>query len=95
MEALSNATPPLVRWTGGLVDTVRSHTERDGTGFGFDGSTKQEVLRNLIATVREAVAARQDEARFRGLQNNGFLERFRWSDSARKYVALYEAALGA
>jgi starch synthase len=95
MEALSNATPPLVRWTGGLVDTVRPHTERDGTGFGFDGSTKQEVLRNLIATVREAVAARQEGTRFRGLQNNGFLERFRWGDSARKYVALYEAALGA
>ncbi|MHA2113541.1 MAG: glycogen synthase, partial [Candidatus Hodarchaeales archaeon] len=41
MESFKSATPPLVRWTGGLVDTVIPHTEKNGTGFGFDGYTKR------------------------------------------------------
>ena len=54
MESMSCATPPLVRWTGGLVDTVRPYSEKDGTGFGFGGDSRNAILRNLVTAVREA-----------------------------------------
>lgn len=95
MESLSNATPPLVRWTGGLVDTVKPHTKRNGTGFGFDGATRDEVLHELINTVCEALAMyKYKKDAFKQLQKRGFKERFLWSTSAKKYVKeLYLPAL--
>jgi starch synthase len=92
MESLSHATPPLVRWTGGLVDTVTPHTDPSGTGFGFDGSSRREILENLFAAAQEAVRMYVDRpATFRQLQRRGFAARFRWEDSAKRYLtAMYE-----
>ena len=93
MESLSNATPPLVRWTGGLVDTVRPHTDASGTGFGFDGASRAEILEHLIAAAREAVHVYfEAPAQFRDLQRRGFAERFLWENSARQYISrMYDA----
>ena len=95
MESLSNATPPLVRWTGGLVDTVIPHTQPDGTGFGFDGDTREEVLLNLIHSVREALALFRDHREdFKALQRRGYAQRFLWSTSANEYIEkLYRPVL--
>ena len=87
MESLSRATPPLVRWTGGLVDTVKPHTSPLGTGFGFDGASRREILQNLIDLAREAVRLRVDEPEeFRSLQRRGYAERFVWERSADEYI---------
>jgi starch synthase len=87
MQSMSQATPPLVRWTGGLADTVVSHHSPRGTGFGFDGSTREEVLDNLLRTVREALSLyRFDPDGFRRLQRNAFFSRFRWDDSGSEYL---------
>ncbi len=92
MEALSNATPPLVRATGGLVDTVIPHTRRNGTGFVFDGATNKKVLRNLVDTVREARDLYVNAPdRYRDLQARGFKQRFTWEKAAKQYIAeIYE-----
>jgi starch synthase len=91
MESLSNATPPLVRWTGGLVDTVKRHDDPSGTGFGFDGASRREVLENLISVAREAVDMHLEApAQFSLLQRRGFAERFVWDNSAEEYIrAMY------
>jgi starch synthase len=96
MEALSNATPPLVRATGGLVDTVKPHTVRNGTGFVFDGATKKQVLRNLVASVREARDMYVNVPdRYRALQERGFKQRFTWANAAKQYVSeIYEPVVG-
>jgi starch synthase len=87
MESLSHATPPLVRWTGGLVDTVRPHTDPTGTGFGFNGGSRREILQNLIDVAREAVRLHVEEPeRFRSLQRRGYAERFVWGNSAKEYI---------
>lgn len=95
MESLCNATPPLVRWTGGLVDTVIPHDSPNGTGFGFDGYAKKEVLYNLINCVKDALKMyTQDKNAFKQLQRRGFNTRFLWSTSANKYIKeLYEPVL--
>ncbi len=92
MESMSCATPPLVRWTGGLVDTVIPHTEKEGTGFGFGGASRDATLCNLIANVIEAKQVFGSRpAEFRKLQKNGFQTRFTWRDAADRYVTdLYE-----
>lgn len=85
-ESMAKATLPLVRATGGLKDTVIPHTEPNGTGFTFDGASRDEVLRGLVTTVREAARVFRDESdRFLALQANAFRARFLWSDSARRY----------
>lgn len=87
MEALSNATPPLVRATGGLLDTVISHTSRNGTGFVFGGDTKRRILRNLVTAVREARDVYFDAPeQYRALQHRAFRQRFTWANAARQYV---------
>ena len=95
MESLSCATPPLVRWTGGLVDTVRPHDAADGTGFGFDGESGEQVLRALVDCVAEARRVyRDDRSAFQAMQRRGFFERFSWSDAADNYVRqMYEPAV--
>ncbi|HAO99763.1 MAG TPA: hypothetical protein DCQ83_06930 [Fibrobacteres bacterium] len=88
MESLSCATPPLVRWTGGLVDTVKPHTDPKGTGFGFDGRTAREVLENLVQAVKAAERMyREQPEKFLDMQKRGFKQRFLWSTAAKEYVA--------
>jgi starch synthase len=96
MESLSHATPPLVRWTGGLIDTVVPHTDASGTGFGFDGTNRRDILENLLAVARDAVRLHSDDrSAFRRLQRRGFGARFLWTASAEQYVAsLYALIMG-
>lgn len=95
MESLSKATPPLVRWTGGLVDTVKPHTENNGTGFGFDGANRYDVLTHLVKAVVEARDYYQQERHnFEKVLRCGFQERFDWRQSAREYIQkIYEPVM--
>ncbi len=87
MDSLAKATPPLVRWTGGLKDTVKPHYTKEGTGFGFDGSTRERVLENLVISVKEAINVyNHNQDTFMAIQRNAFKERFLWSKSAKKYI---------
>lgn len=86
LESMSAATPPLVRSTGGLDDTVIPHWEPNGTGFKFDGTSRDEVLQALVNIVREATQlVRHSPDAFRTLQWNAYQARFPWSDSALQY----------
>ena len=91
--ALRYGTPPIVRRTGGLADTVRPFdaTLRTGTGFPFDGFSVEE----LLDAVRRAVAVHRDQDLWRALVRNAMAEDFSWDASAREYVMLYRRALRA
>lgn len=90
MESLSHGTPPLVRWTGGLKDTVIPYNKKGGTGFGFNGFLGKNVLQNFTACVQDASEFRKKNPEgFKQVMKNGYFTRFRWSDTADSYIELY------
>ena len=89
-------TPPIVRRTGGLADSVTDCTPETlangtATGFVFDEPTPEA----LIAAVRRARDAWQDRTLWRQLQHNGMRRDFSWSASAQRYLQLYQSLVRA
>jgi starch synthase len=83
-------TPPVVRATGGLIDSVvdcTTATVADGTatGFVFAG----EDPGSLFAAMERAAAAWHDRALWKALQGNGMRRDFGWSASAARYIEIY------
>jgi len=88
--SLRYGTPPVVRATGGLDDTVSNFdpVTKQGTGFKFEGYNGPE----LLSCLRTALRAYVDRDAWRGLQLNGMAKDFSWKVSAASYAILYEAA---
>jgi len=88
MYSLRYGTPPLVRRTGGLADTVRqwNPVTGEGTGFAFDHFTPEGLRWGLDTALR----AWGDRDAWRKLMRNGMAEDFSWSRQVREYVAVYE-----
>lgn len=90
MYSLRYGTPPIVRATGGLADTVIDVADaRHGNGFLFDAATPQEFL----AAIRRAVALWHDTLRWRKLQRRGMRADFGWSRAAQRHADLYRSLL--
>jgi len=90
-------TPPVVRKTGGLADSVTEATPAsiaDGSGTGFFFTQAEPAA--LAAALKRAVALyRGSPAAWRALQANGMARDFGWHAPARAYGEVYEAALDA
>ena len=81
MYSLRYGTPPIVRATGGLADTVI-----DGVnGFTFLEPTPAA----LLATLQRAVATWRDRSRWRHLQQDGMARDHGWAVPAQRYSQLY------
>lgn len=93
MIALRYGTPPVVRRTGGLADSVVDVDERpaDGTGFLFDDATPGA----LVAACRRAMRLRsRSRQRWAALVDRGMAVDFRWdTSSAPRYLAAYRRAI--
>lgn len=87
MYSLTYGTVPVVRATGGLVDSVVSVQENPacGTGFVFEAPTASA----LLAAVAQAVETYQDPQRWRAIQRRGMEQDFSWVRSAGQYLSLY------
>ena len=83
-------TVPLVRATGGLVDTVRNLDPATGEGTGFMFSDYSPEA--LLGTLRWALRIYQDRAVWRRMQRAGMAREFSWGASARAYVQEYAKA---
>lgn len=94
MYSLRYGTPPIVRATGGLADTVidvREATLADKTANGFvlDGDTPHALW---LAMARAADAWRDRKLWLR-VQQNGMRRDFSWRHAADEYLSLYRDAL--
>jgi starch synthase len=94
MYAMRYGTPPIVRATGGLVDTVQNFAEGQpvGTGFVFNDAT----VGALVDTVGWACATYYDRpAELAALRRRAMAQDFSWRRSAGAYVDLYRWAIEA
>ena len=92
MYSLRYGTPPVVRATGGLADTVVNYDEATfadakANGFVFSEATPQA----LLVALKRAVSVWGDRARWRELQRNGMCADFSWGESTRRYRDLYRS----
>ena len=92
MLALRYGCVPIVRRTGGLVDTVTHHDPMNhaGTGYCFD---RYEPL-DLYTCLVRAWEAFRFKPQWQELQQRGMQENFSWDKSAIEYVKLYRQVLG-
>lgn len=94
MYAMRYGTLPIVRATGGLVDTVQNFEEGQprGTGFVFHAAAAGA----LADTLGWACATYYDRPQeFAGLQQRAMAQDFSWRKSAAQYVDLYRWAIEA
>jgi starch synthase len=92
MYSMRYGTVPVVRYTGGLKDTVSEYNPKDkkGTGFGF--YEYQEA--NLLYTLMKAVYFHQKKKDdWTNIFENCMKEDFSYEKTAKKYIELYKIAL--
>jgi starch synthase len=92
MYALRYGTVPIVRSTGGLVDTVEPYDAGAGRGTGFRFDSPDGT--GLMWAVDQALAAWKDRKAWTALMKRGMARDFSWERSAREYVDLYRRAMG-
>ncbi len=91
MIAMRYGAIPVVRMTGGLVDTVVDvdTDPQRATGFMFKEATPEALNQAL----ERAFAAYRDGAHWTALQQRAMRGDFSWANSARTYLDLYQRAL--
>jgi len=92
MYSLAYGTIPIVRKTGGLIDTVENFDQDTGkgTGFMFDDLTPQAIY-NTVGWAIWAYYNRKPQIeamRLRGMKKN-----FSWEKSAGEYLLMYEETI--
>ncbi|GMN10909.1 glycogen/starch synthase [Croceitalea sp. MTPC9] len=82
MLSMRNGNPCLVHHTGGLIDTVK-HMK---TGFGFDGDTYDEKIKNMLSTFDLALDTyANDKPKWKKIQASAKKVRFTWEKSVDEY----------
>lgn len=88
MYSLAYGTPPVVRRTGGLADTVSHYdpTNGQGTGFVFDEYTED----GLAGALDQALQVFPYREEWRRLQLNGMAEDNSWERRGAEYDEIYQ-----
>ena len=92
MIAMRYGTIPVVRETGGLIDTVEPYNkfEDTGTGFSFANYNAHEML----FTLEQAVGYYHDEPLWNRLVRRAMKKDFSFKASAKAYIRLYRKLTG-
>jgi starch synthase len=92
--SLRYGTPPVVRNTGGLADTIvdtNAATLADGSANGFSFDKINPIA--LLGAIDRALACYADADTWHQLQSSGMAADYSWSRSAATYMALYAKLL--
>ena len=93
MYSMAYGTPPIVRTTGGLVDTVAAWSPKapgQGTGINFQDADQHA----LLWAVERALQLYYDHASdYYAVRRNGMCKDFSWDRSVDKYEEVYKSAI--
>ncbi|GAB6189141.1 glycogen synthase [Marinitoga arctica] len=92
MYAMRYGTIPIVRYTGGLADTVKEFSceTLKGTGFGFYEYSSSNLLISILKALN--IFMRNNKC-WTSLIKNAMLSDFSWDKSAKAYIEIYKKAL--
>lgn len=92
LYSLRYGTVPIVRHTGGLADTVidADQSPEQANGFSFSAPTPAA----LHGTIERALTTFQNKPRWSKLVQQGMNANYSWTNSAQKYLDIYDQALG-
>lgn len=92
MISLRYGTIPVVRFTGGLADTVSEYNAATGTGngFGFSEYSGTELLKALRRALH---LFREQPEQWNKLVRNAMEQDFSWTRSGVEYLQLYQEAM--
>lgn len=88
MYSLRYGTIPIVRYTGGLADTVSEFDGKSGNGFGF----KNYDSNYLVKAILKALYYYKEDDYMPILLHNAMNTDLSWERSASEYVKLYEVS---
>lgn len=91
MYSLKYGTPPVVHKVGGLADTVSDYNELTGEGTGF--VFEEFSVKSMMAALARAVNLYSKKRKWTKLMKNGMQQNFSWTNSAKKYVQLFESII--
>ncbi|MPN56196.1 Glycogen synthase [bioreactor metagenome] len=86
MFSLRYGTVPIVRKTGGLVDTVEQYNPENGKGNGFLFDTYN--AEGILWALGEALKVYNNPQEWRTLVENCMKSHLSWTDSAKRYIEL-------
>jgi starch synthase len=86
MYSMKYGTVPVVRATGGLMDTVAPVDGGKGAGFLFSEYSAEAFIKAL----NQAIAAYEDKKLWKKIMLNGMNQDFSWAASAKAYLTLYQ-----
>ncbi|MFQ3626921.1 MAG: glycosyltransferase, partial [Cyanobacteriota bacterium] len=92
MIAMRYGSIPIVRRTGGLVDTVQHHVPSEGTGTGYCFDRYEPL--DLYTCMIRAWEGFQYKDQWRSLQQRAMHQDFAWDHSAREYEKIYRRIKG-
>lgn len=89
MYSLRYGTLPIVRATGGLVDSVIDPSEsvQEADGFKFTNYNSNHLARTIL----KAMAVYYSPEKFKLMRSNAMKADFSWDVTAKKYTAVYES----
>ncbi len=88
LYSMKYGTVPVVRSTGGLMDTVTPVDKKEGSGTGF--LFTEYSADAFLKALTQALEAYQDKKLWKKIMLNGMGEDFSWSASAKAYLQLYK-----
>ncbi|MGN0941537.1 MAG: glycogen synthase, partial [Selenomonadaceae bacterium] len=86
--AMRYGAVPVVRATGGLMDTVQPYDKSRGTGNGF--TFPNYNAHELMYSVKRALGLYRDMTSWQVVVRNAMITDYSWSKSAKEYIDLYE-----
>lgn len=86
--SLRYGTVPIVRETGGLVDTIQPYNQFNGCGNGF--SFENYNAHDMLYTIKNAIHYYYEGDIWGGLIKNGMECDYSWNKSAIQYIELYK-----